>query len=90
VLYDDPPAFMPGFANPIYQRLSMGDLVKRRSNARTFSTSNEANVFEFDLRQKVIPLHKDVLEEPGRYAARLGSRRASRWQDSLLRPPALG
>lgn len=63
VLYRDPPIILPGFREPLLQRLTVGHLVKRRSNRRSFATPVDANLFEQELRNNILPRLEKLIRE---------------------------
>lgn len=62
VLYRDPPVTVPGFKEPLQQRLTVGHLVKRRPNRRTFATWVDAQLFEQVLRANILPQLETVVQ----------------------------
>lgn len=73
-VYEDPPQKIPRFREPIHQRLLIRHLVRRRPNTRTFSGTVNANLFERELREKVLPLVREIIGGTRRHTARSISR----------------
>ena len=60
VLYRDPPVTIPGFREPLLQRLTLIHLIKRRPNRRTFATPIDANIFE---RTNIVPQVEKLIRD---------------------------